>query len=216
MTFNTLIYVFAAVGLLLLITALSRFRVMNVGSGAAYGVSATVFLLLAVVAFLLTANLRTYQRLTAEQPGGEIEFSRIAPSQFNGVLTYPDGTAAYFFLRGDEWQIDARILKWRAASNLAGFDTAFKLDRISGRYTHIEDEKTQPRTVYALHPPDTFDVWDLAHRYHSFIPWFDALYGSATFLPMADKATYQISVSQSGLVARPLNQAAKDAVAGWH
>jgi hypothetical protein len=33
---------------------------------------------------------------------------------------------------------------------------------------------------------------------------------------MADKASYQISVSQSGLIARPLNQAAKDAVAGWH
>jgi hypothetical protein len=216
MTFNTLIYVFAAVGLLFLITALNRFRVMNVGSGAVYGVSAAVFFLLAVASFLLTADLRTYQRLTAEQPAGEIEFSRIAPTQFNGVLTYPDGTAAYFFLRGDEWQIDARILKWRAASNLAGFDTAFRLDRISGRYTHIEDEKTQPRTVYTLHPPGVLDVWDLAHRYHSLIPWFDASYGSATFVPMADNASYQISVSQSGLIARPLNQAAKDAVAGWH
>jgi hypothetical protein len=44
----------------------------------------------------------------------------------------------------------------------------------------------------------------------------DALYGSATFLPMADGALYEIKVSQSGLVARPLNQAARDAVAGWH
>jgi hypothetical protein len=216
MTFNTLIYVFAAVGLLFLLTAINRFRLMNVGSGALYGVSATVFLLLAAAAFLVTANLRTYQRLTAEQSAGEIEFSNIAPNQFNGVLTYPDGTAAYFFLRGDEWQVDARILKWTAATNLAGFDTAFRLDRISGRYARIEDEKTQPRTVYELHPPQIVDVWELAHRYHSFIPWFDALYGSATFVPMADKAAYQISVSQSGLIARPINQAAKDAVAAWH
>jgi hypothetical protein len=216
MTFNSLIIVFAVVGLLLLLMSLRRFRVMNVGSGMFAGISAAVFLLLAAAAFLISANLRTYQRLTAEQPAGEIEFSRIAPSQFNAVLTYPNGTAAYFFLRGDEWQVDARILKWRAAVNLAGFDTAFRLDRISGRYTNIEDEKSQPRTVYALNPPDALDVWELAHRYHSFIPWFDALYGNATFLPMADKASFQIDVTQSGLIARPSNQAAKDAVAAWH
>jgi hypothetical protein len=216
MTFNALIIVFGVVGLLLLLTAVSRFRVMNIGSGIFSGISAAVFLLLAVVAFLVSVDLRTYQRLTAEQPAGEVEFSRIAPSQFNAVLTYPNGTAAYFFLRGDEWQVDAHLLKWQAALNLAGFDTAFRLDRISGRYTHIEDEKTQPRTVYALNPPSALDVWDIAHRYHSLIPWIDAQYGSATFLPMADKASYQIEVTQSGLIARPSNQAAKDAVAGWH
>jgi hypothetical protein len=216
MTFNALIIVFAVVGLLLLLTAVRRFHVMNIGSGVISGICAAVFLLLAAAALLISDNLRTYQRLTAEQPAGEIEFSRIAPSQFNAVLTYPNGTAAYFFLRGDEWQVDARILKWRAALNLAGFDTAFRLDRINGRYTHIEDEKTQPRTVYALNPPDALDVWEVAHRYHSFIPWIDALYGSATFLPMVDKASYQIDVTQSGLIARPLNQAAKDAVGGWH
>jgi hypothetical protein len=216
MTFNSLIIVFGVVGLLLLITAVRRFRVMNVGSGVFSSVSAAVFLLLAAAAFLISANLRTYQRLTAEQPAGEIEFSRIAPSQFNAALTYPNGTAAYFFLRGDEWQVDARILKWQAALNLAGFDTAFRLDRISGRYTKVEDETKQPRTVYALNPPDAIDVWELARRYRSFIPWFDALYGSATFVPMADKASYQIYVTQSGLIARPLNQAAKDAVGGWH
>jgi hypothetical protein len=216
MTFNSLIIVFGIVGLLLLITAARRFRVMNIGSGMFSGISAAVFLLLAAAAFLVSANLRTYQRLTAEQPAGEIEFSRIAPSQFNAVLTYPNGSTAYFFLRGDEWQVDARILKWQAAVNLAGFDTAFRLDRISGRYTHIEDEKAQPRTVYPLNPADALDVWELTRRHHSLMPWFDALYGSATFVPMADKASYQIDVTQSGLIARPLNQAAKDAVGGWH
>src|SRR5260370_69241 len=60
------------------------------------------------------------------------------------------------------------------------------------------------------------DPWDLAHRYRSWLPWLDAIYGSATFLPMADGALYEIKVSQSGLIARPLNQAARAAVGGWH
>jgi hypothetical protein len=216
MTLNALIIVFGLIGFLLIITAVRRFQVMNVGSGAFSSATGLFFLALAAAAFLVGVNLRTYQRLTAEQPAGELQFTRIAPHQFNGVLTYPNGSVAVFFLRGDEWQVDARILKWQAPVNLAGFDTAFRLDRISGRYTQIEDERSQPRTVYALNPPDAVDVWELARRYHSWIPWFDALYGSATFVPMADKASYEISVSQSGLVARPLNQAAQDAISGWH
>jgi hypothetical protein len=216
MTLNALIIVFGLVGLLLIFTAIRRFRVMNVGSGAFSSATGLFFVALAVAAFLVGVNLRTYQRLTAEQPAGELQFTRLGPHQFNGVLTYPNGSVALFFLRGDEWQVDARILKWQAPVNLAGFDTAFRLDRISGRYTQIEDERSQPRTVYPLNQPDAIDVWDLARRYHTWMPWFDALYGSATFVPMADNATYEISVSQSGLIARPLNQAARDAVSGWH
>jgi hypothetical protein len=131
-------------------------------------------------------------------------------------LSYPSGERANFALRGDEWQVDARVLKWHAFANLLGFDTAYRLERLSGRYTRAEDEVAQPRTVYALNPPQRIDPWDLVHRYHSWIPWIDAFYGSATFLPMADGALYEIQVSQSGLIGRPLNQAARDAVGSWH
>jgi hypothetical protein len=216
MPLNALIVIFALIGLLLLIIAVRRFRVMNVGSGFFSAAAAIVFLLLAAVVFGLVLDLRTYQRLTSEAPAGELDLSRVAPHQFDAVLTYPNGTVAVFFLRGDEWQVDARILKWQGTVDLLGFDTAFRLDRISGRYTKIEDEQGQPRTVYQLRPPDAVDLWDLARRYHRWLPWVDALYGSATFLPLADKASYEISASQTGLIGRPLNEAARNAISGWH
>ena len=172
--------------------------------------------LLGFSAVLLAANLGTYQRLSFEQPAGELQLTRTGPREFDAVLTYPSGEHAKFALRGDEWQIDARVLKWHAFANLMGFDTAYRLDRISGRYTRIEDENSQMHTAYSLNPPQLIDPWDLVHRYHSWIPWVDALYGSATYLPMADGALYEIKVSQSGLVARPLNQAAREAVSSWH
>src|SRR5580704_150697 len=216
MPLNALIVILGFIGLLLLIVAVRRFRVMNVGSGMFSSVAGIVFLLLAAAALALAMNLRTYQRLTSETPAGELDLSRVAPHQYDAVITYPNGTVAVFFLRGDEWQVDARILKWLGTVDLLGFDTAFRLDRISGRYTKIEDEQGQPRTVYELHPPGAVDLWDLARRYHRWLPWVDALYGSATFLPMADKASYEISASQTGLLARPLNEAARNAISGWH
>jgi hypothetical protein len=216
MTLTVLIVVLALVDILFLFAAVRRLRRRKILGAVLNGTAALVLILLSVCAGLIGANLRTYQRLSFEQPAGELQFTRTGEREFNGVLTYPSGERANFALRGDEWQVDARVLKWRAFANVIGFDSSYRLERIGGRYTRIEDERAQARTVYALNPPQLIDPWDLAHRYRSWVPWLDALYGSATFLPMADGALYEIKVSQSGLIARPLNQAARDSVGTWH
>ena len=216
MSVNVVTAVFGLIGCLFLIAAVRRFRLGRMTSGFVTGASALALFALAGCALLIGINLRGYQRLTAEQPAGDLQLARVGAHQYSGILTYPSGESAVFFLRGDEWQVDARLIKWTAIANLAGFDTVYQLERISGRYSAIEDERSQPRTVYDLNSPGQIDLWGLIHRYHSWLPWFDALYGSATYLPMADKADYEIMVSQSGLVARPLNEAARVAVGSWH
>jgi hypothetical protein len=216
MTFTALIAVCALFGILFFIAAVRRLRRRRVLGGMAHGAAALIFLLAAVCAVLIGTNLRSYQRLAYEQPAGELQLTKDGDREFDAVLTYPDGQHASFPLRGDEWQVDARVLKWHAFANLVGFDAAYRLERISGRYMRLEDERSLPRTVYDLHTPGRIDPWELVHRYRSWVPWLDALYGSATFLPMADGALYEIKVSQSGLVARPLNQAAREAVGSWH
>jgi hypothetical protein len=216
MPLNALIAFLGLAGFLFLVTAIRRFRLHHISGGFFHGTSALVLFLIATAIFLISLNLRTYQRLTAESPAGEIQFAKVGAHQYNGVLTYSSGEVAYFPLSGDEFQIDARILKLTALANLIGFDTAFRLERISGRYSNIEDERSQPRTVYELHPPGQIDLWQLAHGYHRWLPWVDALYGSATYLPMADGALYDIKASESGLLARPLNEAARNAVGNWH
>lgn len=215
MTFTALIVIFALVGILLLFSAARRMRRRRILGGALIGATALALILLSACSALIAANLLTYRRLSFEQPAAELQLTRTGDREFNAVLTYPSGERANFALLGDEWQIDARLLKWHAFANMIGFDTVYRLERISGRYTRIEDERTQARSVYSLNPPQLIDPWDLVHRYHSWVPWVDALYGSATFLPMADGALYEIKVSQSGLIARPLNQAARDAVGSW-
>jgi len=87
--------------------------------------------------------------------------------------------------------------------------------QFGGRYRDIKSERAEPRTVHVLREPARVDAWELARRYHAYVPWVDALAGSAAFLPMADGALFEVRVSQSGLIARPLNQAGRDAVAGW-
>ena len=118
-------------------------------------------------------------------------------------------------MRGDEWQIDARVLKWRGLATLAGFDTVYRLDRLSGRYADTTQERSAPRTVYALSPEPGLDLWTVLRRYHRFVPFADALYGSAAYVPLAQDASYAVSVSAFGLVVRPENSAARRAVSDW-
>jgi hypothetical protein len=216
MTVNALVAVLGLTAVLCFIAAVRSAGRGRLASGLFRGLIGAVALLMAGAALLVSTSLRSYQRLSAEQPAGALQFTRIGSRQFNGVFTLPSGDSTEFELRGDEWQVDARLLKWRGLADLLGFDAGYRLDRISGRYTNIDDERTQPRTVYALNPPARLDLWKLVHRYHAWVPWVDALYGSAAFLPMADGARYSLSVSPSGLIARPVNPAAAAAVGDWH
>lgn len=206
----------ALIGLLFFVACARRMRRRRFGACAFHGVSSLAFFLAAAALALVGINLLTYERLTHEQPAVRASFARGGEQRFNATLMYPSGEVRGYVLNGDEWQIDARVLKWRGAGNVLNFDTAYRLERISGRYSDVERERTAPRTVYALHPPERVDAWALLRALHEYLPWADALYGSATYLPMADGAAYEVSVSQSGLVARPLNEAARLAVSGWH
>jgi hypothetical protein len=205
----------AVAGLLFLLLAVRRLRHRRLGACAMHGASSLVLFLAAVAIGLLGVNLLTYHRLTHEQPALDAQFKRAGEARYAALLTYPSGETQELALSGDEWQVDARVLKWRPLANLLGFDTAYRLERISGRYTDIARERDQERTVYALNPPDRVDVWTLLRTWKRYVPWADALYGSAVYVPMSDGARYQIVVSQSGLVARPLNEAARQAVGAW-
>ena len=207
--------VLALIGLLFLVRGVRQFRRRRPVAGAFSGASGLVLLLVAACAGLIGFGLQGYQRLSYERPVAELQLTQTGERQFNGVLKYPSGMSQEFALQGDEWQIDARVLSWNAFVNVIGFDAAYRLERLGGRYGKIEDERSAARTVYALNPPAPIDLWEIARRYREWAPWVDAFYGSATYVPMADGALYGVKLTQSGLRARPLNQAARAAVGNW-
>ena len=206
--------VIAIFGLLLVALAcqrLARARLLAAGGSALGGL-----LLLAVAAgiFIVSLNLHTYARLTYEQPVAEIVFEQRGPQRYRATLTQmPRGEMQTFILAGDEWQLDARVLKWKGWANLLGLDAQYRLERVSGRYRDIEQERKDERTVYGLSENPGVDLWVLSTQYPRWLPFVDAVYGSATYLPMAEGARYEVKMTQSGLIARPANPAASAASA---
>jgi hypothetical protein len=199
----------------LFLASIRRLRGLKLVRGTLYFLIGGVLLLVVAAAGLVTANLFTYARLTHEQEAARITTRQLGERQF-AVSVQPSGLPPRDYnVRGDEWQIDARVLKWRAIGNLLGFDTVYRLERLSGRYGDIQSERSAPRTVHELAQDPGVDFWSVARRYHEYLPLADALYGSATYVPMAEGAEYVVAVSASGLVVRPANDAARKAVGGW-
>ena len=210
---------FAVLGILvalpLELVALGRLRRLRLASGTIYFLLGAFIVLAGVAAGLLAASLHGYQRLTHEQLAASVSVRQLGNQHYALTLEAPAAPPRHFELRGDEWQIDARVLKWRGMGALAGFDTVYRLERLSGRYAEVPREKNGPRTVYALAQEEGLDVWPAVRRYHDWLPFADALYGSAAYVPLAENAAYRVTVSSSGLVVRPTNDAARKAVGNW-
>ncbi|HEX9851852.1 MAG TPA: hypothetical protein VGA68_02520 [Woeseiaceae bacterium] len=194
------------------ITCVRRHRFLRAG-GSTLGCAASAAIMAA--AAVLAFSYYSYSRLTEEQLVSTLEFRGVAPHEFQVRLMVEGQRDRFLNLRGDEWQIDARLVKWLPPLTLLGLDPIYRLERLSGRYSEIDREQTDARTVHALAGELPVDVWRVAQRFPLFARGIDAYYGSATYVPMADGARFEVSLSRDALIARPVNDAARKAVGEW-
>jgi hypothetical protein len=197
------------------VAAFRRLRRLQIARGTLFFLSGGFVIAIAAGIALIAMNLYTYARLTHEQAAARVSIRQLGERQYVLTVETRKVPPRHFQVRGDEWQIDARVLKWRALGNLLGFDTVYRFERLSGRYADIAQERGAARTVHSLAEDPGLDLWSLVRKHHQYVPLADALYGSAVYVPMAEGAEYTVTVSTSGLVARPGNEAARKAVGGW-
>ncbi|MHB8425701.1 MAG: cation/multidrug efflux pump [Gammaproteobacteria bacterium] len=185
-------------------------------NGMSRALGGLVLLFVAAFITLLALDLRTYFELTYEQPVAIVRFRALGPQYFRTRLSYGGNRVIETDLHGDEWELDARIIKWRGFANILGLKTLYRLDRLSGRYRSVRQERTAIHSAVSLGPATWLDSWSLMHRCQRWLPWLlDASYGSGTYLPMANGAEYRVTLSTTGLLARPENAAARQALENW-
>jgi hypothetical protein len=181
------------------ITAIRRRQIM----GSSFSVLlALLFLTLSALAATITVATQGYRALTREEVAATVVVDRLTPTHFRAVFAFPDGRTETYMLAGDEFYVDAHILKWKAVANLIGLHTTYELDRVAGRYMDVGEEQTRKRTVFDLSKGKRMDMYDLRSRFPLFKPLVDAEYGSATFVSVKDKAEFEVRVSTTGLLIR--------------
>ena len=204
-------------GIIVLIFAIVRIRRGKLVTGGIQGLLALILISVGTGLILFGINLYTYQRLTLEKAIAELTFWEAGPQQYLAVITAEGyGAEQSYILRGDEWQIDARVLKWTAPAVLSGLDSRYRLERLSGRYRDIQQERADQRTVFELSSEPGLAIWPLLAGLTCCTAWIDTYFGNSTYMPMADQASYQVYLTQSGIIARPENDSARQAVREWN
>ena len=196
------ILVFSALAALLVYAGVRSWRGRHrVGSLFSY-LAAALCLSLAALSGAITIGLRGYQAFTHEVLAATIRTEPTGPQRFRATVTLPDGRLHMFELSGDAVYVDAHILKWRPIANLFGLHTAYELDRIAGRYNTLADEQAREHTVESIARSKPIDLFTLARESKLLAPLMDAEYGSATFIGTQQPATFEVTVSTTGLLVR--------------
>lgn len=205
--------VLAVCGGLLVIVGLLFFLRPRWLLGWLKGMAVFGLMLLGAYILVIAINIAGYQSLEGMQTVATISTQRQGEQLWRVTLEPPNNAPYVETLKGDQWQVDARIIRFSGPLRWVGITPGYRLERLGGRYTSLEQERSQPRSVVGLGEVTWPDLWALDQEFN--LPFIEGVYGNATFMPMRDGALFDVRLSSSGLVAVPVNDQAREAVQEW-
>ncbi|MCI4643635.1 MAG: hypothetical protein MRY64_02505 [Hyphomonadaceae bacterium] len=205
------------IGLMLSFAGLGRVFNLQVVSGGARVFFGLGFLGLAGIVTLAGLNLQTYKRLIYERPVANISFEDAGePGLYRALVvlegdTEPlagPGFESLQRMRGDEWSLGARVIKFKSLANMLGYDAVYKLDRLQTGFEEDTGENVS-RVVVRLNEDPSKLARQALQAHGNKVGIQDAHYGSAVYNPMGDGLSYDIYMTQDALIARSANAATR-------
>jgi hypothetical protein len=149
------------------------------------------FGLVALVFSIVGIDLATYQQLTKKDSIYRISIYEVSPNKF-----------------------DFHLLRFSSWLAMSGINYLYQPIRLSNRYSSISDQREKPLQFYSLRQSDTLDDWSLLIRFRHLLP-IDAIFGASVFMPLENRAEYEIMIGFPGLVVKSMNNPAYSAVQNW-
>jgi hypothetical protein len=211
--------VVAIAGAVLFLRGLGHIASGNNAGGTGRLVVGAPLALIGSVVGLIGLNTQTFARLTYEAPVADVSIRALNPAQNLYRVTVkrldgPDITETCD-LAGDEWEMSARVQRWRPWANVLGLNATYTLDQLDNKYFTAERGNGKPIMACDLRgPPPAIDAyippaWLAWLTHHSYTE--ERRFGSASYMPLADGATYRVIMTQAGLNAEPTDAAAQKA-----
>jgi len=217
MGYTVLVVVCLLVAALIAFLAVRLLITLRWVAGFARGCVGLALLALAAAIGICAADLTSYHPITSpDEPIANISFIKHGEQQFVATIVDRSGHELRTEVGGDMWQANIRIIGWSDLIELVGIKPGFRIDDIKGRYYALEQERKARRTDTPLVTSRFgIDLWKGIYDNSFFVPGVEASFRNAAFLPMADGALFEITLAESGLLAKPLNEPAQRAVAEW-
>jgi len=156
-----------------------------------------------MVTMLVLGNVYTYTRLTDEEPIAQLIFTPVNAQEFDASLHLGNFCESKSYkIYGDEWRIDARFLKWKSWAILFGADAMYRIERLSGRYTSIEEENFKIHSAHEINRDSTLELGEIAEKYSESFPMIDTLYGSSAYEKMKLNTLFTVYRTHTGIFVR--------------
>ncbi|WP_277051803.1 hypothetical protein [Zestomonas thermotolerans] len=173
------------------------------------------FLALAVLVGGCAYDLMSYTALPQGKPLVTLSFAAEGPQRYR-VTLLEGSEERSLLLEGDLWQLDVRLFRWKGLAELIGLAPGYRLEKLSGRFLAIEQQEVALHAQAQLaQSPYGIDLWRWLRLGQHDLLIFDAQALRVSYLPMVDGAVYAVSLTPTGLLAQPLNQAAEQALKEW-
>jgi hypothetical protein len=176
------------------------------------GSGGIILLIFTLVSSVVGYELLTFFKADEGEVIATLTFDKTGEQDFFVELTRSTGVRSSYQVLGDQWQLDVKMVALHGLGEVG--QPSYKLDRLSGRYLSLEQEKQDQRSVYSLGGHQKLDVWSWIST-ADWLPVLSATYGTAAFMPMDDGAIYQVRLFKKGLLAEPVNDQARQAVEAW-
>ncbi|HEX4860901.1 MAG TPA: hypothetical protein VFV07_06665, partial [Rhizomicrobium sp.] len=209
----------AGLGLFVLLRGFGHVFGGRPARGAGHLMVGSPLALLGLGVALVALNTQSFARLTHENDVAAVSVKSLDASKntYRVNIQRLDGPQQTLTcdLQGDEWEMAARVQKWKPWANVLGLDTTYTLDQVSNKYYDASRGNGRPITACDLRgPAPAVDQWVP----NSWLNWLvgesyteQRRFGSAAYMPLTDGAAYKVVMTQSGLNAEPTNDIAKGA-----
>lgn len=214
MSFPSAIAILATLGGVLVVAGLAFFIRPKWFLGWLKGTLVLALLLAGAYSLIIAAGLNRYQSLASMDTVASLRIESAGEQTWSVALDITEGASGVYSLKGDQWQLDARIIRFSGPFAWLDIAPGYRLERLSGRYLALEQERYSERSVVGLSSGGWPDLWELERAFN--LPFVEAVYGNATFMPMAAGAEFDVKLSSTGLVAMPVNEAAFRSVRVWN
>ena len=206
------------IAVLALITALVAVRLLAGGHwllGWLRGTFGMLVMALAVVIGLIGWDISTYQPLEIGTPLVSLSFKSDGQQRYR--VRIEEGEKVRFVtLAGDLWQLDVRALHWKGIATLIGLEPGYRLAKLSGRYLAVEQQDHLRHPNVELERSRAgVDFWLWLQHCQCAPLLIEAQPRRVSFLPIADGADYLVEMAPTGLLAKPANAAAEQALKEW-
>ena len=162
-----------------------------------------------VIGILLSALLvilHAFQVFSGETLVARVTSRWISPMRCE--LTYvPAGTGGgsalerRALLEGDQWSVSGGIVTWHPWLTFMGLDSYHHPMRLSGQFSDIAQQRTHLPTVEPLSPElDRF--WEALYWADRYLPFVEAVYGSAAYAYVEPGVVQEVYVTPSGYLIK--------------